>query len=192
MPAKTSKTAEELKAEAMGRAGSGTRGASRPPRASGAGPAPQPAADVPPVDDEPRKLTPTMRTLREGVLDVYTGAQMMCYMFDPFSAEMIGATKHACADAWIELAERDKRVAAFLKRITTGSAWGGVIMAHLSMVLPILARKGIVPGGALFGGGLMNAIPDPPSDADMEEFAAAADAFARQGFVTADQNGHGA
>lgn len=115
----------------------------------------------PSVPARERKVTPTMMALREGLMGIYTAAQMAVFMFDGESALIIENTKDKCADAWIELAERDPKVKQFLVRITSGSAWGGVIIAHGMMIIPILAKRGIVPGGALFDGALFNMTPEP-------------------------------
>jgi hypothetical protein len=148
---------EYVRRAARGRsAGSGKERASR----SSASGAPTPTED----DDLSRPLTTAEKSLREAILELYTGAQMLASMTDPPTAEILRVQKGACADAWVILGRRDKRVKALLVKLTTGSAWGAVFMAHMPIVLPLLMRKGILPGGALFGGAPFNMMPDVPGD----------------------------
>lgn len=152
--------------------------------------APKKTEDKPPsMDDVPEiKLTPKLKILHTGIVEVYTAAQMACYMWDPFVSELIGNSKVQCADAWIDLARKDAKVLRLLERMTTGSAYGALLMAHIPIVIPVLAKHGIVPGGALFTGGVMNSMtgvqtkqpPAPRTDESVE-----------RGFVTADVSSNG-
>lgn len=152
---------EYLRRAARGRAPEGERVRASRKRPSGA----PTAESAPPADDDLTKpFTPAERSLREAILELYTGAQMLASMADPPTAEIIRVQKEACADAWVILGRRDRRVKALLVKLTTGSAWGAVFMAHMPIVLPLLMRKGILPGGALFGGAPFNAFPDTPGD----------------------------
>lgn len=56
-----------------------------------------------------------------------------------------------CADAWIELAKRDAKVARVLTTLTAGGAWGQVVLIHGSLVasLLVVAGKIRVPDGAV-------------------------------------------
>lgn len=119
---------------------------------------------------------------------------MFAHMADPPTAELIRYNKVACADAWIMLARRDRRVKALLVKLTTGSAWSAVLMAHVPILLPVLMRKGILPGGALFGGAPFNSMPgmgadDGGSVTDNWPYGAAEDF---PGTVPFGQNGSGA
>lgn len=53
----------------------------------------------------------------------------------------------AVADAWLELAEKNPKVKAALRRFSEGSAAATLIGVHLSMAAPLLASRGIVPEG---------------------------------------------
>lgn len=126
----------------------------------GRGSAPRVEPEAPTEQTDKAKLTPQWKVLREGLLELYTGAQMVAFMADPFAAELIGQNKERCADAWIDLAKQDTRVAKLLRKITTGAGWGAVFAAHLPILLPIMMRRGILPGGALFNGAPFNAMAD--------------------------------
>lgn len=148
--------------EYVRRAARGRSAGGKQERASRSRPASAPTPE--PEDDLTRPLTTAEKSLREAILELYTGAQMLASMTDPPTAEVIRIQKGACADSWVILGRRDKRVKALLVKLTTGSAWGAVFMAHVPIVLPLLMRKGILPGGALFGGAGFSVMPDAPSD----------------------------
>lgn len=50
------------------------------------------------------------------------------------------------ADAWIELAQQNPKVRATLEGLVTGSAVATLVGCHASMVVPVLASRGVVPG----------------------------------------------
>jgi hypothetical protein len=58
------------------------------------------------------------------------------------------------AKAWCELARTDVRVYNALRKICVGGAWGGVIIATASIVVPIAANHELVPPfvASIFGG----------------------------------------
>jgi hypothetical protein len=98
------------------------------------------------------KMTPKWVALRESLTSLYTGASMIAFAFgDPVTTELIQVNSENCVNAWVDLAQKDKRVEQLLMKLTTGSAWGGVVMAHAPIALALMARKGVLPGGALFG-----------------------------------------
>lgn len=153
------KTAEEYLAEAAADSAPGARRPSRSRSRTAPTSAPGASATSPTDPEvEPVKLTPAFKRLREGVLQIYTGAEMAAKFLDPEVSDMISKAKDDCADAWIDLAQRDTGVKNMLTKLTTGAGWSGVVMAHMTLVIPILAKRGWVPGGALFNGALMNRV----------------------------------
>lgn len=84
--------------------------------------------------------------------------------------------------AWCELAKTDTRVYNALRKLCVGGAWGGVVIASASIVMPIAANHGLVPPvvGALFASGLEQ--EDERSDEQLAE------AFGQYG----KDNGNGA
>lgn len=87
------------------------------------------------------------------------------------------------AGSWIDLAERDPRVRAAIKRLLQGSAWSGVVFAHVGVFLPIAAVTGILPEPVAQKVFLGLAVQDP------ELFAYLSGVAAQQ---QAGTNGHGA
>lgn len=146
------RTAEEYLAAAAAEESTAPRARRR------ATPTPEPAGDA------PKEMTPAFRRLHTAVLDTYTAAQMGVHLVDPVSAAFIGAAKEQCTDAWLDLAQRDPKVKRLLEKMTSGAGWGGVIMAHMGLFLPIMSKFGFIPGGALFDGALMNAAAAEQAD----------------------------
>jgi len=60
------------------------------------------------------------------------------------------------AKAWCELARTDVRVYNALRKICVGGAWGGVIIATASIVVPIAANHDLIPPfvASVFGGAM--------------------------------------
>lgn len=56
-----------------------------------------------------------------------------------------GASK--LAESWRPLIENDPKIRKFWTRMTTGSGYGAVIIAHVMIALPILSNHGLVPNG---------------------------------------------
>lgn len=50
------------------------------------------------------------------------------------------------ADAWLSLAQQNPRVRAMLEGMVQGSAVATLVGCHASMILPVLASRGVVPG----------------------------------------------
>ena len=144
-------------------------------RAGGRAAGRQPRPQRPSADEAPKRLTPKVQNLRDALLGIYTAAEMAAFLVDGDAQQAIANTKEACVDAWIELAQQDAKVMKMLTKLTTGSAWGGVVIAHGTMILPILAKRGIIPGGALFNGAMMNATQpqaEPEPETGFDEAAA--------------------
>lgn len=107
---------------------------------------PKPEPEPSPSTGRPR--TPAMRALEARVTEMYALAGMGAFAVgDQIVSNSILQNAESCADAWITLAERDPKVKRILERLTQSSAWGGVVMAHLGIAIPILSHYGILPGG---------------------------------------------
>ncbi len=105
-------------------------------------------------------LTPTERRLKESIAEIYVlGAMGATFAGDPTIAVIITEHAERAAEAWVKLARKDARVKSWLNKLTTGSAYGDVILVHVMMVMGILAAKGLVPG--------MPIMPDyPPAETE--------------------------
>lgn len=65
----------------------------------------------------------------------------------------------AVSSAWVDLSRKNPKVKAYLKKITEVSAAGVVIGIHVSMLIPILASRGVLPAG-------MAGMTEPQEDFD--------------------------
>jgi hypothetical protein len=54
----------------------------------------------------------------------------------------------AAALAWLDLADQNPAVKAWLHRITEASAVGSLVAVHFAMALPLLADRGVIPAPA--------------------------------------------
>ena len=93
-----------------------------------------------------------VKTVREVLVTAYTmigkGAQYAARPGDdgvkPDYVAVFDAHAERCADAWIDLAKRDAKVARVLTTLTAGGAWGQVILIHGSLVASLLVVSGKV------------------------------------------------
>lgn len=108
-------------------------------------------ASAPKEDDTPAPgapLTPTERRLKDSVAEMYVMVSMgATFAGDPAIGMIIQQHADKAAESWVKLARKDARVKSLLNKLTTGSAYGDVIVVHIMMAFSILAAKGLLPGG---------------------------------------------
>ena len=142
----------------------------------GTGSAPRPPQ---PERERSRELEPVVpdfdvRTVREVLVTAYQmvgkGAQYAARVrpdgTKPDYEKVFDAHAERCADAWIDLAKRDAKVAKVLVGLTAGGAWGQVILLHGSLVASLLVVSGKVN---LPEGGLPMAPPPAPREPETAE-----------------------
>lgn len=121
--------------------------------------APKPGAVKPPPESKP-KPTPKRsakppgrpRSLEgrlEAALMMMAGAPAMAGDF--YTAQVLTNAAPEYARAWATLAQENAQVKKYLENLLKGGAWGEVIMLTVAIAIPIGARYGIVPRGAVFG-----------------------------------------
>lgn len=64
---------------------------------------------------------------------------------DDWAAGFVTERAPILAEAWYKLAQESPPVRRILVKLTTGSAWGGVIAASLMTAVPLLAHHGLLP-----------------------------------------------
>lgn len=94
-------------------------------------------ADAPPK--RRYALEPKLNELFGGIA---LGAELVG---DPFAAQVISKRSSDLAHAWAKLADANPAVKRILQGLTEGSAWGEVAMVSLSVAVPILWARGLVP-----------------------------------------------
>lgn len=118
--------------------------------------------DRPPRDEtppkvkpaEPKKRTPTDKKLAAELASTYQGIGLAVMGVgnlrqDPgVIATGVAVVEHAeqASEAWLDLADQNPKVKAALKRFTEASAVGSLVMVHASMLIPLAASRGIIPG----------------------------------------------
>lgn len=64
---------------------------------------------------------------------------------DVYSAHIISSRSTHLAEAWADLAKQNPAVKRVLEGLLQGGAWGGVLLASGSIVVPILGHYGVLP-----------------------------------------------
>lgn len=90
---------------------------------------------------------------------------------DQVAASFLASRAEPMAEAWYNLSKESPAVRRILDKLTTGSAWGGVVIATGATVLPLLAHHDVLPFDLPFGipvpegeeGASMVPPPPPPS-----------------------------
>jgi hypothetical protein len=76
---------------------------------------------------------------------MYRGIAFGVGLLDQFDGMALANGADSLAHSWIVLAQTDPKVRKFLQRITTGSGWGAVILAHTIVALPIIQHHNLIP-----------------------------------------------
>lgn len=82
----------------------------------------------------------------EPLEQMYTIAGIGIDMFDrkdhvaDSCGQIVASSAHDIAVAWDELAQKNPQVRKTLRKLTQGSAWGGVFAAHLPIAIAIMAN----------------------------------------------------
>lgn len=120
-------------------------------------PTTDPASTAVPAADEKPKRTKRARTARTKRLtdaalkakldEVWAGIGGGLMLFDPFCATTLVTNGPQVSDALIEIGKVNPRVRRTLESFAEVSTWGALMGAAGSVLLPILAHHGIIPGG---------------------------------------------
>lgn len=93
------------------------------------------------------KRTAKWDKLEQQLTDVYTSIAIPFSMFgDEFTSKLILKRASTLASSWVDLAQENPSVERVINQLITGSAWGGVIVTHAMVVVPIAAHRGLIPG----------------------------------------------
>src|SRR5208283_2385300 len=146
--------------------------ATRKPRSRSAAPPPPPADDLPGEEDEipdveKRSRSPKLHKLESAVAGLYImlGGAMSTVPEQvggerlKFIGLSVAKSSDEIAEAWIDLAEDDRRVLKALESLTSFSGWGKVVGVHLMAVGTAVPGIAAMPS---FGGGMAGGFAPPP------------------------------
>lgn len=124
-------------------------------------PPPSASEDPPKRTSRPRGRPPELETKLLELFNQVSGAVTLVNAKD---GQVIANGAEDLARAWANLARENKNVKAFLDKLTTGGAIGGVVMATGAIVLGILANHGALDALPFFAGANDDEyeIPAPP------------------------------
>lgn len=96
-------------------------------------------ADKPPAN-KPPKTRKNNTQLKQSVTELYTSVGMMVVPFDQNCGMVVVNSADGCADALVKAAEENDALMRALQGLVATSAWGGVIAAHLPIIMAVMAH----------------------------------------------------
>lgn len=84
-----------------------------------------------------RKLT---EEDRQKLIGYYSSVGFTVSMFRPLTGEVIVANAESCTDAWFKLADENASVRRAILAMMEGSAWAGILAAHLPILMVALPK----------------------------------------------------
>lgn len=97
-------------------------------------PAPKSKADKTP------RVAKDDATLKKALMELYASVGMVMMPFDQPCAMSVVNSAEQCADAMVKLAAENDAVRRALNALTQTSAWGGVIAAHLPIIMAVTSH----------------------------------------------------
>lgn len=88
------------------------------------------------ADKKPAK-SKTDSELKKALMDLYAAGGMMLLPFDQPCGTAVMNSAESCADSLVKLAQENDSVRRALTGLTQTSAWGGVIAAHLPIMMAV-------------------------------------------------------
>lgn len=92
-----------------------------------------------------RKSGGSRKSLKQPLTDALTSLGVAVQLVNGYDGARIVAGAPQLAEALDELARQDAAVHKALQRILTGSSWGGVAIAAMSIAVPIAANHQMIP-----------------------------------------------
>lgn len=101
---------------------------------------PRPA--VKKADKQPRPARPSKddAALKKALVELYSSIGLMAMPFDQPCATAVVNSADTCADAMVKLAAENDAVRRALTALTQTSAWGGVLAAHLPIIMAVTSH----------------------------------------------------
>lgn len=121
-----------------------------------------PPKDAPKAERPKRRAAPNTVKLKEQLAELYvTLGLVVVTPIDRLGGALLAANADDLAEQWIALAETNPAVKRTLQKLVEVGGWGGVIMAHGMIVLPVLANRGMFPDQVAGGAAAMTMMQHP-------------------------------
>ena len=104
---------------------------------------PPDTADEPPQPERAKpKRAPGSRKLEQQIAELYATIGMVAVApLDRLAGTLIVKQADELAEQWVTLAETNPTVKKALQRLVEAGGWGGVVMAHGMILIPVLANR---------------------------------------------------
>jgi hypothetical protein len=117
---------------------------------------------APSLESAPKQRGPGMRKLETQLRELYeTLAVVVVAPLDQLGGTLMHKRAGELAEAWVDLAERDPRVKRTLERLLEATGWGGIVAAHVAIVIPVIANRGMLPDGIANGAAAFTLMQNP-------------------------------
>lgn len=121
-----------------------------------------PTDTKPKADKPPRRRAPNSAKLEEGLTELYvTLGTIAVAPFDKLAGTLLVAQAPELAAHWVALAETNPAVKKALLKLVEAGGWGGLIVAHGMVVMPVLANRGAFPDHVANGAAMMTVMQHP-------------------------------
>lgn len=144
----------------------------------------KPKTDTPP--GRARRATPGSTKLKQQLTDLYVSIGTIAVTpIDRLAGVLLVTQAEDLAQTWIDLAETNTAVKKALQKLVEAGGWGGVIVAHGMILMPVLANRGLFPDHVAHGAAFMTIANQP------EETQAAVQALFTHPRFHPNTNGNG-
>lgn len=117
------------------------------------------ADDAPRNETTPRRAKraqPGMKQLHEQLTDLYVSlGTMVITPVDKLAGALFVAQADELAQTWCDLADTNPAVKRALKKLVEAGGWGGVVIAHGMILMPVLANRGLFPDHVASGAAIL-------------------------------------
>lgn len=132
-------------------------GVTPPPKANADG---APKADAPPRPA--KRAAPGAKQLHGQLVDLYVSIGTIAVTpIDPLAGALFVARSDELAQTWIDLAETNPKVKKALQKLVEAGGWGGVVIAHGMLLMPVLANRGLFPDHVAGPAAAMTVLQNP-------------------------------
>lgn len=112
-----------------------------------------------PVAQHAKRAGPGMAKLREQLTDLYVSiGTMVVTPLDRLAGTLMIASAPDLAQTWVDLAETNPAVKRALQKMVEAGGWGGVVIAHGMLLMPVLANRGLFPDHVAQGSAMLTVL----------------------------------